>query len=129
MAQIHRKLHKLQHQRITALSKCEVLPWTTGRCYDTLRLESIELLKRVRLNSTRIEHLVEQLYGLNRRLVGEEGRLLRLAETVGVRRREFLEYYMGNELAADWLERVGALPDCGWACLPDAPPRPPQAVL
>jgi RNA polymerase primary sigma factor len=119
MAQIHRKLHKLQHQRITALSKCEVLPWTTGRCYDKLRLESIELLTRVRLNSTRIEHLVEQLYGLNRRLVGEEGRLLRLAETVGVRRREFLEHYMGNELAADWLERVSALPDRGWACLSD----------
>jgi RNA polymerase primary sigma factor len=65
MAQIHRKLHELQHQRITALSKCEVLPWTTRRCYDKLRLERVELLKRVRLNSTRIEHLVEQLYGLN----------------------------------------------------------------
>ena len=73
----------------------------------------------MRLNSTRIEHLVEQLYGLNRRLVGEEGRLLRLAETVGVRRREFLEHYMGSELAADWLERVSALPDRGWACLSD----------
>jgi RNA polymerase primary sigma factor len=123
MAQVHSKLHKLQHQRITALSKCEVLPWTTERCYDKLRLESIELLKRVRLNSTRIEHLVEQLYELNRRLVGEEGRLLRLAETVGLRRREFLEHYMGNELAADWLERVGALPDRGWACLPDKAPE------
>src|SRR6266478_7771478 len=38
MAQVHRRLHKLQHQRITALSKCEVLPWTTERCYDKLRL-------------------------------------------------------------------------------------------
>src|SRR5882724_5549479 len=123
MAQVQRKLHKLQHQRITALSECEVLPWATERCYDKLRLESIELLKRVRLSSTRIEHLVEQLYELNRRLVGEEGRLLRLAETVGLRRREFLEHYMGNELAADWLERVGVLPDRGWACLPDKAPE------
>jgi RNA polymerase primary sigma factor len=123
MAQVHRKLHRLQRQRITAISKCEVLPWTTERCYDKLRLESIELLKRVRLNSTRVEHLVEQLYELNRRLVGEEGRLLRLAETVGLRRREFLEHYTGNELAADWLERVGALPDRGWACLSDKAPE------
>jgi RNA polymerase primary sigma factor len=123
MAQVDRKLHRLQRQRITALSKCEVLPWTTERCYDKLRLESIELLKRVRLNSTRVEHLVEQLYELNRRLVGEEGRLLRLAETVGLRRREFLEQYTGNELAADWLERVGALPDRGWACLSDKAPE------
>src|SRR5271169_5870459 len=123
MAQVHSKLHKLQHQRIAALSKCEVLPWTTERCYDKLRLESIELLKRVRLNSTRIEHLVEQLYELNRRLVGEEGRLLRLAETVGLRRREFLEHYMGSELEADWLERVGAMPNGGWACLSDKAPE------
>jgi RNA polymerase primary sigma factor len=123
MAQLHGKLHKLQHQRIIALTKCEVLPWTTERCYDKLRLASIELLKRVRLNSTRIEHLVEQLYELNRRLVVEEGRLLRLAETIGLRRREFLDHYLGNELAADWLERVGALPDRGWACLPDKAPE------
>src|SRR6516164_4995960 len=123
MGQVRGKLHELQDERITALSKCQVLPWTTERCYDKLRLESIELLKRVRLNSTRVEHLVEQLYELNRRLVGEEGRLLRLAETVGLKRREFLEHYMGNELAADWLERVGALPDRGWACLPDKAPE------
>src|SRR5215469_1684110 len=123
MAQVHGKLHKLQHQRITALTKGEVLPWATERCYDKLRLESIELLKRVRLNSTRIEHLVEQLYELNRRLLVEEGRLLRLAETIGLRRREFLDHYLGNELAADWLERAGALPDRGWACLSDKAPE------
>ena len=47
----------------------------------------VEQIKRVRLNNTRIEHLVEQLYELNRRLVADEGRLLRLAESVGVKRR------------------------------------------
>jgi len=123
MAQVHGTLHQLQHQRITALSKSEVLPSTTERCYDKLRLESIELLKRVRLNNTRVEELVEQIYKLNRRLVGEEGRLLRLAETVGLRRRDFLDHYLGKELAADWLERVGALPDRGWACLRDKAPE------
>ena len=123
VAPVHRKLHELQRERIIALSKSEVLPRTTERRYNKLRLESIELLKRVHLSSTRIEQLVEQIYELNRRLVGEEGRLLRLAETVGVRRRDFLDHYMGNELAADWLERVGALPDRGWACLPDKAPE------
>src|SRR6516225_11658019 len=123
MAQIRGNLHRLQHQRITALSKREVLPSTTERCYDKLRSESIELLKRVRLNNTRIQQLVEQIYELNRRLVGEEGRLLRLAETVGLRRRDFLDHYVGKELAADWLERVGALPDRGWACLRDKAPE------
>jgi RNA polymerase primary sigma factor len=123
MAQIHGKLHELQHERITALSKSEVLPWTTERRYNKLRLESIELLKRVRLNGTRVEQLVERIYELNRRLVGEEGRLLRLAETVGLRRRDFLDHYIGNELVSDWLERVGALPDRGWARLPHKAPE------
>jgi RNA polymerase primary sigma factor len=123
MAQVHRKLHRLQHQRITALSKCEVLPSTTERRYEKLRSESIELLKRVPLNNTRINQLVEQICELNRRLVGEEGRLLRLAKTVGLRRRDFLDHYMGKELAADWLERVGAPPDRGWACLRDKAPE------
>src|SRR6516225_113336 len=123
MAQIHGKLHELQHQRITALSNCEVLPSTTERCYDKLRSESIELLKRVHLNNTRIQQLVAQIYELNRRLVGEEGRLLRLAKTVGLRRRDFLDHYMGKELAADWLERIGAPPDRGWACLRDKAPE------
>ena len=86
MAQVHRKLDKLQRERIAALSKSEVLPRTTELRYHKLRSESIELLKRVRLNSTRIEQLVEQIYELNRRLVGEEARLLRLAETVGLKR-------------------------------------------
>ena len=123
MAQVHGKLHELQHERIIALSKSEVLPRTTERRYNKFRLKSVELLKRVRLNSTRIEQLVEQIYELNRQLVGEEGRLLRLAETVGLRRRDFLDHYMGNELAADWLERVGVLPDRGWACLPNKAPE------
>src|SRR6516165_3241206 len=119
MAQVRGKLHQLQHHRITALSKCEVLPSTTERCYNKLRSESIELLKRVRLNNSRIQQLVEQIYELNRRLVCEEGRLLRLAETVGLRRRDFLDHYRGKELATDWLERVGVLPQRGWACLRD----------
>ena len=123
MAQIHGKLHELQHQRITALSNCEVLPSTTERRYDKLRSESIELLKRVHLNNTRIQQLVAQIYELNRRLVGSEGRLLRLAKTVGLRRRDFLDHYMGKELAADWLERIGAPPDRGWACLRDKAPE------
>ncbi|HTV89597.1 MAG TPA: RNA polymerase sigma factor RpoD, partial [Stellaceae bacterium] len=63
------------------------------------------------------EHLVEQLYDLNRRLVAEEGRLLRMAEGDGVRRHEFLQYHMGDELSGDWLPRVALLPGRGWAKL------------
>ncbi len=117
VAEAHKKIHRVQDQRITALIKGAALPRATERRYDKLKDEITELLKRVQFNNTRIEHLVEQLYDLNRRLVTEEGRLLRLAEGNGIRRGEFLPHYVGDELSADWLERTGALPGRGWARL------------
>jgi len=117
VADIHKKLNKIQDQRIAAIVKGTQLPRATERRYDKLKDEVTELLGKVRFNNTRIEHLVEQLYELNRRLVTEEGRMLRLAESAGVKRAEFLQTYMGDELSGDWLERVGALTGRGWARL------------
>src|SRR3954454_66972 len=115
VAEAHKKIAKAQEQRITALVKGAELPRATERRYQKYKNEIVELLKQVRFNNRRLEHLVEQLYELNRRLVTEEGRLLRVAENAGVKRADFLQYYMGNELAGDWLERVAALPGRGWA--------------
>jgi RNA polymerase primary sigma factor len=117
IAEAHKKLYKLQDQRVMATAKGVALPRATERRYDKSKDEMVELLKRLRFNNTRIEQLVERLYELNRRLVSEEGRLLRLAETAGVRRAEFLEQYMGHELDVDWLERVAVLTGRGWARL------------
>jgi len=119
IADIHKKLVKVQDQRVAAVIKGTELPRATERRYEKLKEEAIDLLGGIRLNNTRIEHLVERLYDLNRRLVGEEGRLLRIAETTGVKRAEFLQYYLGDELSADWLERVAKLPGRGWAKLPE----------
>src|SRR5579862_2699202 len=115
VAEAHKKIQKVQEQRITALVKGTSLARASERRYDKLKDELIELLKGVRFNNVRIEHLVEQLYDLNRRLVIEEGRLLRLAESDGIKRHEFLQYYISDELSADWLERVSLLPGRGWA--------------
>jgi RNA polymerase primary sigma factor len=117
IAETYKRLHRLQDQRINALQKGEPLPRVTERRYEKLKSEIIENVKRVRLNNTRIEHLVEQLYEVNRRLVADEGRLLRLAENAGIRRSDFLQQYFGDELSGDWLERVQSLPSRGWARL------------
>ncbi|HXC27565.1 MAG TPA: RNA polymerase sigma factor RpoD [Stellaceae bacterium] len=114
VADIYKKLSKLQDQRVVSVVKSTALPRATDRRYDKLRDEAIESLQKIRFNNTRIEHLVEQLYDLNRRLVGEEGRLLRLAETSGVKRPEFLQFYLGDELSSDWLERAAQQTGRGW---------------
>jgi RNA polymerase primary sigma factor len=117
IAETYKRLHRLQDQRINALQKGEPLPRVTERRYEKLKAEIIDNVKRVRLNNTRIEYLVDQLYDVNRRLVADEGRLLRLAESAGIRRSDFLQQYFGNELAGDWLERVETLPGRGWSRL------------
>jgi len=117
IAETYKRLNRLQDQRINALQKGEPPPRVTERRYEKLKAEIVENVKRVRLNNTRIEYLVEQLYEVNRRLVADEGRLLRLAEIAGVKRSEFLQQYYGSELAGDWLERVANLPSRGWAKL------------
>ena len=113
----YKRLHRLQDQRINALHKGEPLPKVTERRYEKLKSEIIENVKRVRLNNTRIEYLVERLAAVNRRLVGDEGRLLHLAENARNKRSDFLQEYFGDELAGDWLQRVKILPSRGWAKL------------
>jgi RNA polymerase primary sigma factor len=74
-------------------------------------------LKSLRLNRARIDALVEQLNDINKRLVGNEGRLMRLAESHGVVREDFLKNYLGSELDPLWLNRVSKLSGKGWKSL------------
>ena len=117
IAQLYKKLHRFQDQRLTALQDGEEITRPLEKKYDKLKSQMVEAMKSVRLNNTRIEHLVEQLYALNRRLVAAEGKLLRLAEACGVKRQDFLNHHMGQELAPDWSARVKRLHGKGWGSL------------
>ena len=67
------------------------------------------------LNNGRIESLVDQLYDLNRRLIGLEGQLLRLAQNSGVPREEFLQPLLRRRArpASGW-QRIARLTGKGW---------------
>ncbi len=114
VALTYTKIHRTQNTRISTLQKGESVAKTTERRYEKLKGELMTLMQSVRLNNARIEHLVDQLYGLNRKLTQLEGKLLRLAESRGVKREEFIAQYHGAELDAGWMERVGKLPGRGW---------------
>lgn len=60
-------------------------------------------LNSLHLNNARIEALVEQLDAINKKLMGLEGKLLRMAEAHGVPRTDFLKSYQGHELDPNWL--------------------------
>ena len=74
--------------------------------YDTIQGNIVENLKTMHINNARIEALVEQLYAINKKLMGLEGQLMRRADAHGVPRKEFLEQYFGNELNPAWIDDI-----------------------
>ncbi|MAS41182.1 MAG: RNA polymerase sigma factor RpoD [Porticoccaceae bacterium] len=109
IASTYKKLRKQQDKKLEQQVAGETSSKQQQKAYDKLREEIIAAVKSLSLNNNRIESLVEQLYGINKKLVGLEGRLMRLAESYGVPRQAFIDEYFGNELDQTWLDRVGAL--------------------
>ncbi|NMG40568.1 RNA polymerase sigma factor RpoD [Chelativorans sp. ZYF759] len=115
IADTYKKLRKLQDQQVeNRLAAAGTLSPSQERRYKQLKDELITAVKSLSLNNNRIESLVEQLYDINKRLVQNEGRLLRLAESYKVKREEFLKEYQGSELDPNWIKRISNLAASGW---------------
>ena len=117
VADAYKRLRRLQDQDIQNKLRNDSLSPAQERRYKKLKDDIIAEVKSLRLNQARIDALVEQLYDINKRLVGYEGRLMRLAESHGVAREDFLRNYQGSELDPRWLNRVSKLSAKGWKSL------------
>ena len=114
IAGTYKRLRRLQDQDIQFQLRRLSLSPAQERKYKKLKNEIIGEVKSLRLNRARIDALIEQLYEINKRLVGCEGRLMRLAESHGIVREDFLSNYLGSELDPLWLNRVSKLHASGW---------------
>ena len=115
IADTYKKLRKLQDQQVeNRLAAAGTLSPSQDRRLKELKDQLIKAVKSLSLNTARIEALVEQLYDINKRLVQNEGKLLRLAESYGVRRDEFLREYQGSELDPNWMRSIANLTSRGW---------------
>ncbi|RRI03140.1 RNA polymerase sigma factor RpoD [Mesorhizobium tamadayense] len=115
IADTYKKLRKLQDQQVeNRLAAAGTLSPSQDRRLKELKEQLIKAVKSLSLNTARIEALVEQLYDINKRLVQNEGKLLRLAESYGVRREEFLREYQGSELDPNWTRSIANLTSRGW---------------
>ena len=117
VADTYKRLRRLQEQHIQQRLKKTSLSPSQERKYRKLEEEIINEVKSLRLNQARVDSLVEQLYDINKRLGGYQGRLMRLAESHGVTREDFLKNYQDSELDPRWLNRVSKLAAKGWKCL------------
>jgi len=112
------KLSAMQDDRISAtLNEDESFSDKKEKKYQDLRSEIVERVNSLHLHNNRIEALVDQLYGINRRIMSIDGQMVKLADQSRINRRDFVEAYRGAELDPNWLDRVAELKGRGWATL------------
>jgi RNA polymerase primary sigma factor len=103
---VYEDLRELQEKRIDILQKGQALEPEQEQAYNAKHKEIVTLLESIHLNNERLEQLVEQLYGMNKSLMQQEGKLLRLAEKCKIKRSDFLQSYFGSELDPTWVDRM-----------------------
>ena len=114
IASSYKKLRRLQDAVVGGGSKTHALTPAQERRYKKLTDEIVTDVKSLSLNQARIDSLVEQLYDINKRLISFDGKLLRLGESHGVDRSDFLSHYRGHELDPHWTRRIARLSAKGW---------------
>ena len=85
--------------------------------YQKLRSEIVELVNELHLHNNRIEALIDQLYGINRKIMSLDSAMVKLADQARINRREFIEEYRGYELDPTWLDRMAEKTGRGWRAL------------
>ena len=114
IADAYKKLRRLQDQNVENKLGGETLSPAQERKYKDLKKAVVADVKSLALNQNRIDALVEQLYEINKKLIGFELKLMRLAESCGVAREDFIRNYQNSELDPKWLLRVSKLGSRGW---------------
>ncbi len=111
----HKKLAKVQEERRLALEQTKEIPKRLQDNYRKCKIELVDLMQSVRLNAYRSEQLIDQLYSMNRKLIGHEGQIMRMAVACNVGREDFLQHWQGGgENDSRWMTKVSKLTGKGW---------------
>ena len=118
IADDYARLSEMQDSRISAtLNEDSSFSVDDEGTYQTLRSEIVLLVNELHLHNNRIEALIDQLYGINRRVMQIDSALVKLADQARINRREFVDEYRGYELDPNWLDRMAEKPGRGWQAL------------
>ncbi|MCT8161505.1 RNA polymerase sigma factor RpoD [Pseudoruegeria sp. SHC-113] len=114
VARDYAQLSAMQDQRISATLNEEEYSDNDEAIYQKLRSEIVELVNELHLHNNRIEALIDQLYGINRRVMSIDSGMVKLADQARINRREFIEEYRDHELDPNWMDRMAEKPGRGW---------------
>ncbi|AXT26529.1 RNA polymerase sigma factor RpoD [Ruegeria sp. AD91A] len=108
-------LSEMQDSRISAtLNEDGTFSEKDEATYQKLRAEIVELVNGLHLHNNRIDALIDQLYGINRRVMSLDSSMVKLADQARINRREFIDAYRGRELDPNWLAEMAEKPGRGW---------------
>ncbi len=111
----YERLSEMQDSRISAtLNEGDRFSDSEEQTYQSLRYEIVQLVNELHLHNNRIEALIDQLYGINRRIMQIDSSMVKLADQARINRREFIDEYRGYELDPNWLDRMAEKSGRGW---------------
>ncbi len=115
IANDYAKLSEMQDSRISAtLNEDGTFSQDDEELYQKLRSEIVLLVNELHLHNNRIEALIDQLYGINRRIMQIDSAMVKLADQARINRKEFVDEYRGYELDPNWLDRMAEKSGRGW---------------
>ncbi|RYI33723.1 MAG: RNA polymerase sigma factor RpoD, partial [Acetobacteraceae bacterium] len=118
IARDYDKLADMQENRMNAtLSSSQRFSTADEAAYQKLRSEIVLLVNELHLNNSRIEALIDQLYGINKRIMAINSGMVKLADAARINRQEFIQEYQGYELDPTWLDRMAQKAGRGWQAL------------
>jgi RNA polymerase primary sigma factor len=118
IARDYDKLADMQESRMNAtLSSSQRFSTSDEAAYQKLRSEIVLLVNELHLNNSRIEALIDQLYGINKRIMSINSGMVKLADAARINRQEFIQEYQGYELDPTWLDRMAGKAGRGWQAL------------
>ena len=116
IASDYAQLSEMQNSRISAtLNEDGTFSERDEETYQALRHEIVILVNELHLHNNRIEALIDQLYGINRRVMSIDSSMVKLADQARINRRDFVDAYRGRELDPNWLADMAEKPGRGWA--------------
>ncbi|MEI4469872.1 RNA polymerase sigma factor RpoD [Frigidibacter sp. MR17.24] len=118
IADNYAQLAEMQDLRMSAtLSEGASFSVADEVAYQKLRGEMVMLVNELHLHNNRIEALIDQLYGINRKIMSIDSGMVKLADAARINRREFIDEYRGYELDPTWVDRLIAKGGRGWLAL------------
>ena len=103
-----KQIETLNDRRLSRLQKGEELIERSEKKRFNLQVELINKLDKIYLNPNKQEILLDQIYGLNKKISNIEGQLLRMAERSGIKRLDFLNKWQNENIYFSWKDDVNS---------------------